>query len=154
MTAFRHSLEVRWADCDANQHVRHSAYADFCTHARIEWLRAAGFGFEQFQRDAFGPVIFKESTEYFKELKMSERLTIAVQVAALSADGSRFSIRHDIYKEDGRLAARHEVSGAWLDLRARKLTAPPERLQAIFADLERTADFSTIALKPATSDGA
>ncbi|WP_414648539.1 acyl-CoA thioesterase, partial [Chitinimonas sp.] len=43
MEVFRHTVEVRWADCDANQHVRHSAYADFCTHARIEWLRLHGF---------------------------------------------------------------------------------------------------------------
>ncbi|QDQ24878.1 acyl-CoA thioesterase [Chitinimonas arctica] len=149
MTTFRKSLEVRWSDCDANQHVRHSAYADFCTHARIEWLLANGFGFDQFQQHAFGPVIFKEWTEYLKEVKMSERLEIEVRIAALSSDGSRFAIRHDIFKEDGKLAARHEVSGAWLDLRARKLMAPPEQLQAIFAELAHTDDFAEIALKPA-----
>ena len=147
METFRHAVEVRWADCDANQHVRHSAYADFCTHARIEWLRVHGFGFDQFQQHAFGPVIFKEWTEYFKEVKMSERLTVEVKIAALSADGSRFAIRHEIFKEDGRLAARHEVNGAWLDLRQRKLTLPPEALQAIFNNLDRTDDFAEIPLK-------
>lgn len=149
MEVFRHTVEVRWADCDANQHVRHSAYADFCTHARIEWLRLHGFPFEQFQQRAFGPVIFKEWTEYFKEVKMSERLTIEVKIAALSADSSRFAIRHEIYKEDGRLAARHEVNGAWLDLRQRKLTLPPPELHSIFVDLARTEDFADIPLKQA-----
>ncbi|PHV11822.1 acyl-CoA thioesterase [Chitinimonas sp. BJB300] len=147
MSVFRQPIEVRWVDCDANQHVRHSAYADFCTHARIEWLRASGFGFDQFQQNAFGPVIFKESTEYFKEVRMSERLQIEVRIAALAIDGSRFSIRHEIFKEDGRLAARHEVSGAWLDLCARKLMAPPPALQAIFAELGRTDDFVEVPLK-------
>lgn len=147
METFRHTVEVRWADCDANQHVRHSAYADFCTHARIEWLRAHGFGFEQFQQQAFGPVIFKESTEYFKELKMSERLDVVVSIAGMSEDGSRFRIRHDMYKEDGRQAARHEVFGAWFDLRSRKLMAPPTALAEIFAKLGRTDDFEAIALK-------
>ncbi|MGQ5524158.1 acyl-CoA thioesterase [Chitinimonas sp. PSY-7] len=149
MSVFRQTIEVRWVDCDANQHVRHSAYADFCTHARIEWLRAAGFGFEQFQQNGFGPVIFKESTEYFKELKMSERVLVEVRAAALATDGSRFTIRHEMLKEDGRLAARHEISGAWFDLRARKLMVPPPNLQAIFAELARTDDFAEIPLKQA-----
>jgi acyl-CoA thioester hydrolase len=149
MEMFRLTVDVRWADCDANQHVRHSAYADFCTHARISWLKAHGFSFEQFQQHAFGPVIFKEWTEYLKEVKMSEQLTIAVFIAGLSDDGSRFRILHEIYKEDGRLAARHEVSGAWFDLRSRKLIAPPAALADIFAQLARTADFEQIPLKPA-----
>ncbi len=149
MENFRHLVEVRWADCDANHHVRHSAYADFCTHARIEWLKAHGFGFEQFQAQAFGPVIFKEWTEYFKEVRMSERLTIEVRIAGLSDDGSRFRIHHDVYKEDGRLAAKHEVSGAWLDLKARKLTLPPTALAEIFSGLARTDDFEIIQTKSA-----
>lgn len=147
MESFRQAVDVRWADCDANQHVRHSAYADFCTHARIEWLKAHGFGFEQFQQYGFGPVIFKEWTEYLKEVKMSERLTVAVYVAGLSEDSSRFRILHEIHKEDGRLAARHEVSGAWFDLRSRKLIPPPAALAEIFAQLEHSADFAAIETK-------
>jgi acyl-CoA thioester hydrolase len=145
MESFRHTIEVRWADCDANHHVRHSAYADFCTHARIEWLRAHGFGFDQFQAQAFGPVIFKESTEYLKEVKMSERIEIAIRIAALAEDGSRYRIRHDILKQDGKLAARHEISGAWMDLRARKLMLPPAALASLFGALDRTEDFEAVA---------
>ncbi|MBL8509396.1 acyl-CoA thioesterase [Chitinimonas sp. JJ19] len=150
METFRHTVEVRWSDCDANQHVRHSAYADFCTHARIEWLKLHGFGFEQFQQHAFGPVIFKEWTEYLKEVKMSERLTIEVRIAGLSQDSSRFAIRHDLYKADGKLAARHEVNGAWLDLKARKLMPPPADLHSIFSQLAHTEDFTEIPLKQPT----
>ncbi|MBV8464595.1 MAG: acyl-CoA thioesterase [Burkholderiales bacterium] len=150
METFRHTVEVRWADCDANHHVRHSAYADFCTHARIEWLKAQGFGFEQFQAQAFGPVIFSEWTEYFKEVRMSERLTIEVRIAGLGDGCSRFRIHHDVYKEDGKLAAKHEVSGAWLDLKARKLTLPPENLAHIFAELARTEDFEILPAKSTT----
>ncbi|QNM97902.1 acyl-CoA thioesterase [Chitinimonas koreensis] len=149
MESFSHLVEVRWSDCDANQHVRHNAYADFCTHARIEWLRAHGFGFDQFQKHGFGPVIFKESTEYYKELKMSERVSVVVRIAGLSADGSRFRIRHDLCKEDGRPAALHEISGAWFDLRQRKLMQPPAELLAIFSALDRTEDFAEIPLKQA-----
>ncbi len=147
MENFRHTVEVRWSDCDANQHVRHNAFADFCTHARIEWLRAHGFGYDRFQADRFGPVIFKEWTEYFKEVRMSERVSIEVRIAALSEDGSRFSIRHDLFREDGKPAARHEIHGAWLDLQTRKLTMPPAQLVDIFDKLSRTEDFEIIPLK-------
>jgi len=146
---FRHLIEVRWSDCDANQHVLHSTYAEFCTHTRIEWLRAHGFSFEQFQASAFGPVMFREWTEYYKELKMSERVTVEVRCAGLSHDGSRFRIRHDLYKEDGRLAAAHEVTGAWFDLKTRKLMVPPPELRAIFENLMKSDDFAEIPLKSA-----
>ena len=36
-------FDVRWADLDPNQHVRHTAYADYGTHVRMSWLASAGF---------------------------------------------------------------------------------------------------------------
>lgn len=143
MEPFCHPLEVRWSDCDANQHVRHTAYADFCTHARIEWLRGQGFGFEQFQAQGFGPVIFKEWTEYFKELRLSERIHVRLAIAGLSQDSKRFCIRHEIYK--GR---RPPGGAADQQLMDRPDTAqadhlPPE-LGAIFAWAERTEDFQAL----------
>ena len=32
---FTHTVEVRWSDLDANQHMRHSAYADLCVASRV-----------------------------------------------------------------------------------------------------------------------
>ena len=63
MHPFTKVVEVRWSDIDANQHMRHNAYADLCTHTRMEWLAAAGFGMEAFMAHGFGPVLFRESTE-------------------------------------------------------------------------------------------
>ena len=146
MAKFSKIIEVRWSDVDMNHHVRHSAYADFCTHARIEWLAENGFTPEKFAELVFGPVIFKEETEYFKEVKLGERLTIEVEIAGASADNSRFRFRQHIYKQDGRLAARHEVAGAWLDMRERKLIPPPAPLAATLAALDKSEDFEDIPL--------
>jgi acyl-CoA thioester hydrolase len=145
MKTCRHVVEVRWSDCDMNGHVRHNAYADFCTHARIQWLRSQGFGFDTLVEQQFGPVIFKEWTEYVKEAKLSEHVAVVVRMAGLSEDGSRFRIHHEVYREDGRLAARHGIDGAWLNLATRKLMPPPKALADIFADLERTPGFETLA---------
>ena len=87
---------------------------------------------------------FSKSTEYFKELRLSERIHVRLAIAGLSQDSKRFCIRHEIYKEDGRLAARHEISGSWIDLTLRKLTTPPPELGAIFAWAERTEDFQAL----------
>lgn len=144
MTAFSKTVEVRWSDIDANQHMRHSAYADLCTHTRIEWLQAAGFGADAFRQHGFGPVLFRESTDYRREVGLGERLEINVIIAGASPDYSRWQIRQEIRKADGSLAAVYDVAGAWLDLRQRKLIAPPEALAAILADLPHSADFNEL----------
>lgn len=145
MSNYRKQVEVRWADVDANQHMRHSAYADHCTHVRMEWLTSNGFGFEQFAAQGFAPVLLRESTVYFKEVNLNERLQISILLAASNADGSKWRIRQEIFRADGKLAAQQEVSGAWMDLTTRKLRPPPEALNALFEMIGKTADFETIA---------
>ena len=144
MHPFTKVVEVRWSDIDANQHMRHNAYADLCTHTRMEWLAAAGFGMDAFMAHGFGPVLFRESTEYRREVHLGERITVDVQVAAASPDNSRWKIRQQLIKPDGKLAAIYEVAGAWMDLRERKLIPPPAALAAILADLPRCADFELL----------
>lgn len=141
MSIFSKTVEIRWADIDANQHLRHSAYADLCAHSRIEWLQDAGFGPEAFQRLGFGPVLFRESTEYRREVHLGERITIRLSLAAASPDNGRWTFRHELYKPDGQLAAIHEVTGAWMSLAARKLIPPPGELQPLLADLAHSSDF-------------
>jgi len=132
MTPFTKIVEVRWSDIDANQHMRHNAYADLCTHTPA------------FRAHGFGPVLFRESTEYRREVHLGERITIDVQIAAASPDNSRWKIRQQLFKPDGQLAAIYEVAGAWMDLHARKLIPPPPALAAILADLPRCADFELL----------
>ncbi|MFD2447394.1 hypothetical protein ACFSQE_02255 [Vogesella fluminis] len=67
-------------------------------------------------------------------------------IAAASPDNSRWHIRQEMRKADGTLAAIYDVAGAWLDLRSRKLIAPPPALAAILADLPRSADFAALPL--------
>jgi acyl-CoA thioester hydrolase len=50
-------------------------------------------------------------------------------------------MRHRILRGD-ELAATLEVDGAWLDLRARKIVAPPPDLVRAFDTMGRTEDFA------------
>ncbi|MDO7875913.1 thioesterase family protein [Hymenobacter sp. ASUV-10] len=130
------TYRTRWAEMDPNGHMRHSAYTDFAADARITFLAAAGFDLRRFAELRLGPILFREETRFLKELHLGEEIKVDARLAQLNADGSRWSIVHGIYKEDGRLAATVTVDGAWLDLDRRKLTVPPAELTEMMRGLE------------------
>jgi acyl-CoA thioester hydrolase len=71
-------------------------------------------------------------------------LTVTLGLAGMSQDGSRWLLRSDIYRADGKLAARITSAGGWLDLTARKLVAPPPTLLAAWQSLYQTDDFQEL----------
>jgi acyl-CoA thioester hydrolase len=76
---------------------------------------------------------------------------------ALSPDGARFVLENEIWSPRGERAARVRSSGGWLDLRARKLVAPPAALLAALEQVPRAPDFVVLnvgAPKSTTSVGA
>lgn len=62
-------------------------------------------------------------------------------LAGQAADGSRFLLRHEIFRPDGKLGARVTSAGGWLNLDERKLVAPPPTLLSAMNSLENTGDF-------------
>jgi acyl-CoA thioester hydrolase len=131
---------VRWADLDPNGQLRHSAYADYGTAVRMHFLADHGFPARRFLELGFGPVLFSETNQYFKEVLIGETITVTLHVVNRSADGTRWSIQHDVIKANGQKAASLNVEGAWIDLRARKLTAPPPELLEMMDRLSRVAE--------------
>jgi acyl-CoA thioester hydrolase len=144
MTESVREYEVRWADLDPNAHMRHTAYMDYAAQARVAFLTEHGFGLPEFHAAMVGPVLFKETTDYLREVRANERITVSIEVCGASANGKHFRIRHEIRKHDGVVAARVEVTGAWLDLRARKVCEPPAALRAAMDAMPRSADFAEI----------
>ena len=124
---------VRWAELDPNGHMRHSAYADFAADQRVHWLASLGFDVRKFAELRLGPILFREETKYLKELHGGEQIKVDGRVTAGTPDGARWTIEHNIYKADGRVAAIVTVDGAWLDLDRRKLTVPPAELAQAMA---------------------
>lgn len=56
----------RWADIDLNQHMRHSAFADWATYARTEWLNANGFTILKLLELRMTPIMFEDRTRYLQ----------------------------------------------------------------------------------------
>ena len=115
---------------DPNGHMRHSAYADYAADQRVAVLARAGYDVARFAALRLGPILCREETRFLKEVSIGEEIRVDGQLAAVNADGSRWSIVHTLHKADGRVAATVTVDGAWLDLDRRKLTVPPAALLA------------------------
>jgi acyl-CoA thioester hydrolase len=144
MPEFTRTITVRWADVDANRHLRHSAYADYATHMRMEWLKEIGFLPSHLAELALGPILFEEHIVYRREILLGESIRIDLELVGRSEDHAKWHFRQHFYKEDGALAAKYEVKGAWLDVVNRRLTAPPRNLTAAVEDLRRSDDYAEI----------
>jgi len=134
-------LYAGWADMDFNSHMKNTAYLDKTADVRQMFLMEHGFPMEEFARLRVGPVVMKDEVEYFREVGLQQEITVTYVLAGHAADGSRFLLRHEIFRADGKLAARVTSTGGWLDLDERKLIAPPPALLAAMNELDRTSDF-------------
>jgi len=123
---FSKKIEVRWADCDANQHMRHSAYADFCAHTRIGYMIDIGMTPEWLKQQGLGPVLFKEETEYFRELFMGEVVDVTIEIGEPTGSAKSVQLVNSIYRQDGELAARHKAIFGWFSMSERKVVALPD----------------------------
>lgn len=144
MAEFSKTFEVIWADIDPNHHMRHTAYNDYAAQCRVAIFQHFGLPLEKLARLGLGPILFREETLFRKEVHLSEQITVTCEIARMRKDGSKWSIRHKIFKENGEEAAIITVDGAWLDLKQRKTGVPPEELQKIINDFPRTKDFEWI----------
>ena len=144
MDSYAKSFVVRWADCDANGHMRNTAYSEYAIDVRIAFLAEHGFGFDQFVASGFGPVLLREEIDYLRELKMNETVLVDFKQLGLSADGSRFRLQHDVTKESGKPAARIVLEGGWMDMRVRRLAPPPEALGRAWAQAPRAEGYAEL----------
>ena len=141
---FEKELEVRWVDCDANRHVRHSAYYDYGAHARIRFFAEMGFGSSEMAQLSIGPILFKEECSFIRELKVDDVITVNLLKGKLTHGGARWELHHEIFNAEGKKAAHITIRGAWMDLKARKLTTPPEKVGKLFDNLPQCEPYSYV----------
>jgi acyl-CoA thioester hydrolase len=137
MDRYVKTFTVRWADCDVNGHMRNTAYSEYGTDVRIGYLTERGFGFDRMVEMGFGPVILREETDFFRELRLGETVQVDYTLLGLSPDFGRFRFAHDFAKANGKRAARVVLAGGWMDLRARRLVPAPEALAAVLASIPK-----------------
>ncbi len=142
MTVFEKKVEIRWSDLDPNNHLRHSVYYDFGAYSRISLLDECGITLEQMQEYGFGPIIFREECMFKKEIKFGDTILINLQLVTCRADGSRWTMKHELWLNGDTIAAIITVDGAWLDTKLRKLTALPTEFTPAFLSIPKTDGFT------------
>ena len=133
--------QVLWSQIDANQHLRHSAYADFAAQARLNMMQQLGLNPNILLEQKIGPVLFREELFYLREVALNDTIKMTCELSKARADGSRWSIRHEMYREDGVKAAIINVDGAWIDMVKRKLCLLPADISELFMKANKTADY-------------
>ncbi len=147
MSEFRREYRVIWANLDPNRHMRHTAYNDYAAQVRVEFFTEMGMSIEKLVEMGIGPILFREDTRFMREVHLNELITVGLSISRSRKDGSKWSIRHTVYKENGEISCTIDVEGAWLDLVQRRVTVPPSDLADIMLNAPRTADFEWLADK-------
>ena len=145
--SFTVNFKTKWADFDANLHMRHTAYNDYCAEARMRYFNKFGITVQSFAKDKVGPILFEENTRFLKEIHIGEDISVNLKMSGYSKNGERWKVHQEVFNTEGKLSAIITVYGAWIDLAKRKLTVPPAKIKTVFEDAEKTNDFEEINLK-------
>ena len=141
---FKQTVQIRWADIDANRHLRHSVYYDYGASMRMNALSGEGLTMKKLEELLMGPVLFREEAVFKREIVFEDVITIDVEVLKAREDFARWSLRHHFTKSDGTLAAIITIDGAWIDLVKRKLAVPGEFIRHVFEKFPKAADFEVL----------
>lgn len=141
MSKFIVPIQIRWSDIDQNRHLRHSAYYDYGAMVRMKYLNGHGLTTEKLESLQVGPILFREEAQFRREIKLEDKICVDLEIYSAYEDYSRWSLRHNFVKEDGKTAAIITIDGAWLDLVKRKLTQPPDFVKEIFRSFLHSSDF-------------
>jgi len=138
---FQQSIQIRWADIDANRHLRHSVYYDYGASMRMNALTSEGLSMRKLEELQMGPILFREEAIFKREIIFEDVITIDVQLVRSRRDFARWSLRHNFKKADGTLAAIINIDGAWIDLVKRKLAIPDPFIIHVFEKFPKADDF-------------
>jgi len=91
-----------------------------------------------------GPILFREECVFKKEIHFEDKVIINIKLDKAKADYSRWTIVHEILKDDNILAAMITVDGAWMDTQKRKLAMLPVIFNSAFEIIPRTENFKML----------
>ena len=139
--SYSKKIEIRWSDLDPNFHVRHSVYYDWGAYCRICFLNENGFTSKAMHQQNIGPVIFREEGIFKREILPNDTIEIFLELKSCKKDFSKWTMVHNIFKNNETIAAILTIDGAWLDTKLRKLTTPNMDLAKGFDNIPKAADF-------------
>jgi acyl-CoA thioester hydrolase len=141
MKKFELPVQIRWADLDSNFHLRHSVYYDWAAMCRLDYLKERGMTSALMQKLNFGPIIFREECVFRKEINYEDKVNINLKLLKGRRDYSRWTIVHEIMKNENIVCAVVTIDGAWINTLERKLFIPPAEVAHIFRQMPTGESF-------------
>ena len=141
---FLKEFEIRWSDVDANRHLGNFAYINMMSHARMAALEHIGFGHKTMAKLQIGPIVLRESIHYFKEVFPGQKLRVGVALKSLSNDHRFFSFEQRFYLDNGENVALGEMTGSFISLLTRKISAPQKEILDGFNLIPKAEDFEYV----------
>lgn len=138
---YRSPVVLRWADIDANFHLRHSVYYDLGAAQRTDMLASLGIRMRDMQQGGYGPVLFREECRFLREIRIEDAIEIETSIAHLSRDYRKFGFQQRFLRGADECAILR-VEGAWFDARIRKVAAPPQQVIDAIQQVAHTQDFT------------
>ena len=132
------------ADFDFDERFRGASCIDRAKDVRLMFFADYGFPLDIFRKQRLTPLLLKERLDYIRDIGLLEEVKVSLALAGLAPDGTRYTLRCEFVRLDGKVAARVSSTGGWLDGNLQKLTNPPPQLIAALQDLPMTADYQPL----------
>jgi acyl-CoA thioester hydrolase len=141
MEPFEQEFQVIWADLDPNAHMRHTAYNNYAAQVRVGLFDHLSLPLAKLVASGVGVILFHEDTTFRKEVFMNEKITVDCAAIGWRKDFKIWKFRHNVRKQNGDIACTIIVTGAFMNLKERKVAPPPEAVAAIMDKVPRAEDF-------------
>jgi acyl-CoA thioester hydrolase len=141
MENFSLDIQIRWSYLDPNFHLRHSVYYDWGALCRLTFFNQYGLTAGVMQSLPVGLVLFREECVFKKEIRLEDKVSINLILLKAKKDFSRWSIQHQLSKNENIVSAILTVEGAWMNVIERKLTYPPEEAVVVFNNMPKAEVF-------------
>lgn len=127
---FSTTVEVRWRDLDAKNHVNNAVYFTYLEQARFHYLRELGLIPDEPSGRGF--ILAEARCRYKSPLALGESVTIHIRVSDIGR--SSFAFSYCIEGQDGRLVAEADSTQVCYDYaKERSVPLPNAWRQAILA---------------------
>jgi acyl-CoA thioester hydrolase len=130
---FRISLDVRWGDMDAFQHVNSGAYLQYLEETRVRWMDSVP---SHWQDSETGPVVANISINYRQAIHWPARIEVSLK--PLSPGRSSIKLEHEIREAsdkpgEGELYADATVTLVWIDKTSGESVPLPSTIRELAA---------------------
>ncbi len=131
---FSTTLDVRWRDLDALNHVNNAVYFSYLEQARVRYMR--NLGIEPCVPAGIGFILAEASCQFRSPLRLGERVTVRARVSELG--NSSFVFEYSIAGGDGRLAATARSVQVCYDYRREQSVPLPGEWRRAIVEYEPT----------------